>query len=194
MRLDSRRSFLLTGGSLPYSLSYNSIHAFHCHVPSHHPTCSLFPPSLDPCLLLRLLLLLPPMPGPVWPPCQLPCILPSPAASLALIPLRLALHGRLSQIPLPQVQLQPCSSSLSPPPPLQCSSSRWAPGRPSHLPRSPACGLPEAGVEPVNLDIWLIKIRGARPRQIAAAHNQLPPACNVSITLPETRPWPGHDH
>ena len=44
-----------------------------------------------------------------------------------------------------------------PSPPLQCSSSRWAPGRPSHLPRSLAGGLPEAGVEPVNLDIWLIK-------------------------------------
>ena len=192
MKLDSRRVFLLTGGSLPYSLSCNSTHAFQCHVPSHRPACSLFPPYLDPCLLLRLLLLLPPTPGPVWPPCQLPCILPRlrhPSPSFLFV---LPSHGRLTQTPLPQVQLQPRPSSLSPPPSVN------VPHQDGYLvvpySRSPACGLPEAGVEPVNLDIWLIKIRGARPRQFAAAHIQLPTACNVSITLLETRPWPGHDH
>ena len=97
---------------------------------------------------------------------------PSPAASLALIPLRLA----LPRSPYPN-SITPSATPTMPvltfPSPLcQCSSSRWAPGRPSHLPRSPACGLPEAGVEPVNSDTWLIKFvvpasGESRPRTIS---------------------------
>ena len=110
----------------------------------------------------------------MWPPCQLPCVLPRTRHLSPSLFLVLPSHGRLTQTPLLQVQSQPFPSSPLPPPSFN------VPHQEGHLvvpySRSPACGLPEMDAEPVNLDIWLIKF-------VVLAPSESRP-CTLSYLLP----------